>query len=66
MYKLVDLQEDKVPGIYYETELTKSPPPSEKDYFMIEKVLKKKTIHGKKFLFVKYLFYPDKVTFTFK
>lgn len=51
---------DSVPGYYYESQLTKSPPPAPSDYFQIEKVLKEKTVKGKKFYFVKYLFYGPK------
>lgn len=64
MYKLIDLQKHEVPGLYYESQLTKAPPPSDKDYFLIEKVLKEKTVKRKKFLFVKFLFYPEKVNMT--
>ena len=48
LYKLRDLMSAKVPGFYYESQLTKSPPPSEKDYFLIEDILKQKKIKGEK------------------
>jgi len=51
---------DKVPGFYYSTQLTKSPPPSSSEYFLVEKVLKQKKVKGKKYLFVKFLFYGPK------
>jgi len=54
------LQKDKVPGFYYESELTKAPPPSETGYFFIQKILKKRKIKGEQYYFVKYLFYGDK------
>jgi len=60
LFKLIDLQGASVPGFYYESQLTKSPPPGEKDYFFVEKTLKRKTVKGKKYFFVKYLFYPAK------
>jgi len=62
LYKLIDLLKDPVPGFYYETQLTKAPSPSKEDFFLIEKVLKQKQVKGKKFFFVKYLFYPSKVS----
>lgn len=49
-----------VPGFYYRQQLTKAPPPSEKDYFFVEKVLQEKVVQGKKYFLVKYLFYPPK------
>jgi len=60
IFKLKDLLGASVPGFYYETQLTKAPPPSEKDYFWVEKVLKQKTIKGIKYFFVKYMFYGNK------
>jgi len=60
MYKLVDLQNDSVAGNFYREQLTKSPPPEDQEYFLIEKVLGKKTIKGKKHLLVKFLYYPNK------
>jgi len=51
---------DVIPGFYYETQLTKAPAPSETDYFLVEKVLRRKTVKGKKYFFVKYLFYGNK------
>jgi len=60
MYKLVDLQNDSVAGNFYREQLTKSPPPEDQEYFLIEKDLGKKTIKGKKHLLVKFLYYPNK------
>ena len=60
LYKLRDLQQDLIPGYYYASQLTKAPPPSEKEYFFIEKILDEKRVRGKKFYLVKYLFYGDK------
>lgn len=50
--------EDIVPGHYYASQLTSAPPPSDKEYFLVEKVLKEKTVKGKKYFFCKFLFYP--------
>jgi len=58
LYQLRDLLGEIIPGYYYSEQLTKAPKPEEKDYFMIEKILKEKTVKGKKFYFVKFLFYP--------
>jgi len=52
---------DPVPGFYYEAQLTKAPAPSSEDFFLVEKVLKQKIVKGKKYFFVKYLFFPPKV-----
>jgi hypothetical protein len=61
LYKLKDLLNDEVPGFYYEAQLTKAPDPNyKKDFFEVEKVLGTKTIKGKKFYLVKYLYYPPK------
>lgn len=60
MFKLVDLQNDEVSGNFYREQLTKSPPPQDQEYFLIEKILGKKTIKGKKHVLVKYLYYPNK------
>lgn len=60
MFKLVDLQNDEVSGNFYREQLTKSPPPEEKEYFFVEKILGRKTIKGKKYILVKYLYYPNK------
>lgn len=60
LFKLKDLMNDDVPGFYYAGQLTKTAKPEEKDYFLVEKVLKEKTVKGKKFFFVKFLFYPPK------
>lgn len=62
MFKLRDLQNEDVPGYFYQEELTKSEPLDlEKDYFFVEKILKTKQVKGVKFCLVKYLFYPNKV-----
>lgn len=52
---------DSVSGFYYKQQLVKAPNPNyNKDFFEVEKVLSKKTVKGEKFVFVKYLFYPNK------
>lgn len=56
----MDLMNDKVPGHYYREQLTKSLPPDQHEYFLIEKVLGQKKIKGKQHVLVKYLYYPDK------
>ena len=53
LYKLKDLMHDSVPGFYYKEELTKAPRPEKSDYFLVEDVLKEKTVKGKNVLFVK-------------
>jgi len=52
---------DEVKGHFYSEQLTKCPSPEKKNHFFeIEKVLKTKTIKKTKYLFVKYLYYPNK------
>jgi hypothetical protein len=61
IYSLVDLMKDKVPGHFYAEQLTKAPVPDyKKDFFLVEKILSEKTIKGKKYYLVKFLFYPSK------
>jgi len=58
LYELVDLMNDKVPGFFYKEQLTLAKKPDyQKDYFLVEKILKQKTVKGEKFYFVKYLYY---------
>jgi len=52
---------DKVKGHFYKEQLTKCTSPIKNDkFFEIEKVLKVKKMKNKKYLFVKYLYYPKK------
>ena len=57
MYQLEDLLKEKLEGKFYEPELQKT---NLKDYAKIEKVLKTKTVNGKKLYFVKYDGYDNK------
>ena len=53
--------QDKVPGHFYEEQLTKAPNPNLKeDFFFVEKILGQKSVRGRKYFLVKYLFYPNK------
>jgi hypothetical protein len=60
LYKLKDLMNDPLPGLFYRHQLVKSPPPDKNSEFFVEKILKKKKINKKLFYLVKYLYYPDK------
>ncbi len=52
---------DKVEGHFYRQQLTKAPTPDyKKDFFFVEKILSEKTVKGKKYFLVKFLFYPSK------
>ena len=51
---------DKVPGHYYREQLTKTQKPASENFFEVEKVLKEKTVRGKKFYLVKFMYYPSK------
>lgn len=57
MYQLEDQQKEKIEGKFYETELQKT---DLKDFAMIEKVIRTKTVNGKKKYYVKYDGYDDK------
>ena len=44
---------------FYKEQLTKAAAPDySKDFFLIEKILKRKTIRKKKYIFAKFLWYP--------
>ena len=61
LYSLVDLMNDKVPGHFYKEELQKAPSVDyNKHFFEVEKVIKKKTIKKKLYLYVKFMYYPNK------
>jgi len=60
MFKLKDLEGEPLEGKFYATELQKVHPPEEGQMWQIEKVIKKRSIGGKKELFVKWFGYPDK------
>jgi len=61
LYTLVDLMNDKVPGHFYKEELQKAPNVDyKKNFFQIEKVIKRKTIKKKVYVYVKFMFYPKK------
>ena len=52
---------DKLSGLYYGKQLTKTSKPNyKKDYFFVEKVLGEENINGQKYFKVKFLYYPDK------
>lgn len=61
LFKLLDILNDPVPGYFYKEELTKSEPLDfNKNYFMVEKILKTKFVKGVKYSLVRYLFYGSK------
>jgi hypothetical protein len=52
---------DPIDGFYYREQLTLAPTPDyKKDFFAVEKVLKKVRRNKKNFYLVKYLYYPNK------
>ncbi len=57
MYQLEDLLNEKIEGKFYEPELQKT---NLKDYAKVEKVLKTKTVNGKKKYYVKFDGYDSK------
>ena len=48
-------------GYFYKEQLTLTNAPKKSDYFLVEKVLKKKKVRGEQFFYVKFQFYPSKV-----
>jgi hypothetical protein len=61
LFYLQDLMKDKVAGTYYKEQLFKTDPPNfKKNLFEIEKIIGTKTVKGKKFFFVKFLYYSSK------
>ena len=50
-----------MPGSFYKEQLVKTEKPDyKKNFFEIEKILSSKTVRGKKFFLVKFLYYPSK------
>ena len=51
----------RLDGFYYSQQLTKTVKPDyKKDYFFVEHVLREEIINGKKYVEVKFLYYPNK------
>ena len=59
VYKLEDLLSEDVDGYFYEQELSPVPNPDDIEY-KIEKVIRRKTVKGKRMALVKWKGYPDK------
>jgi len=59
VYKLEDLGGEEIDGYFYEEELSLTTESLEKE-FKIEKILKTKTVKGKKYILVKWEGWPDK------
>lgn len=61
LYFLKDLQGDRLLNkSFYRSQLIRTKEPTD-SFFLIEKVLKRRTIEGVKELYVKFLYYPNKV-----
>ena len=58
LFRLEDLMQHSVPGFFYAEQLTVTQKPKDSDFFLVERVLKTKTIKKKKYYFCKFLFYP--------
>jgi hypothetical protein len=59
VYKLVDLKDEDLTGIFYEEELSPYTETGESTY-KVEKILGRKTVKGKKYVLVKYKGWPEK------
>ena len=52
---------DSIDGHFYEKQLLRAPVPDyKKDFFFVEKILDSKTVKQKKYVLVKFLYYPSK------
>ena len=52
---------ENVAGSYYKEQLVKTEKPDyKKNFFEVEKILSSKIVRGKKYLLVKFLYYPSK------
>lgn len=62
LYYISDVMNHPVPGSFYEQQLFRAPKPdlTNSDFFQIDKVVFNRKFKGKKYYFVKFLFYPDK------
>jgi hypothetical protein len=61
IYSLIDLMKDKVEGKFYREQLVIAKAPDyQKNFFEVEKILAEKTVKGKKFYLVKFLYYSSK------
>ena len=58
LYRLEDLMHHSVPGFFYAEQLTVTQAPKDSDFFLVERVLKTKTVKKKKYYFCKFQFYP--------
>ena len=56
-YKIKDWQNEEIEGSFYESELQKTK--QKKDVYLVEKILQKKTVKGKKMVLVKWLGYTE-------
>ena len=59
LYSVADLMDEKLPNLFYREQLHKTEKP-DNNFFLVESVLKEKKIKGKKYFFVKFLYYPAK------
>ena len=55
VYKLVDLNDESVEGIFYDFELQKVPVDVTEKFFKIESIIKKKKVAARWYYFVKYV-----------
>ena len=56
-YKIKDWQNEEIEGSFYESELQKTK--QKKDVYLVEKILQKKTVKGKKMVLVKWFGYTE-------
>ena len=59
VYRIVDLNNEEIVGTFYEQELIRTKPPSPTDLYVLDKILKHRTLkNGVKEVLVSYLGYP--------
>ncbi len=60
LYYLMDLQQEKLKKSFYREQLHKTEGPMPGKTFKVERIVKERTVNGRKEVLVKYLHYPDK------
>ncbi len=60
LYKLEDLNHEKVKGYYYASQLKKTERPKKGEFFKVEKILKEEMRRGEPYIFVQYSHYGPK------
>ncbi len=60
LYTLVDTMDGPIPGHYYRQQLIRTQAPKPGAFYKIERVVKTRTVQGRKEYLLKFLHYPPK------